>query len=199
MDVHCLRESSVSTVNLRLALCDPREVLALSLTYIYLYYHTLGPRPQRGSIENAQDAEVEEIQPNVENTTTVPAGGAAPIDQDDEKHSSARKGRGAMGCLADRASQCFEQLKNSTTPEEEINSLNKIKDLFAEIERGNAPRARVVSAETIICSQLVQSDFLSILNRAKSNEESPEGSIPPELRELSTWLIEKTVPIIWST
>lgn len=38
-----------------------------------------------------------------------------------------------MGCLADRASQCFEQLKNSTTPEEEINSLNKIKDLFAEV------------------------------------------------------------------
>lgn len=27
MDVHCLRESSVSTVNLRLALCDPREVM----------------------------------------------------------------------------------------------------------------------------------------------------------------------------
>lgn len=36
-------------------------MLALSLTYIYLYYHTLGPRPQRGSIENAQDAEVEEV------------------------------------------------------------------------------------------------------------------------------------------
>ncbi|KAF4662773.1 hypothetical protein FOL47_006066 [Perkinsus chesapeaki] len=96
--------------------------------------------------------------------------------------------------LSERASELFEEFKNSNDHDKEITSLTQIRDLFDQVSGRGVARSEAVSAETVICSELVKSDFLSILSKVKSYQEAPQGSIPQELRQRSTWLMEKTTP-----
>ncbi|KAF4733772.1 Bromodomain containing protein 7 [Perkinsus olseni] len=113
-------------------------VVVLSLVYLYLYFRPVEPESPQRAAKHIEIASTEEV----------------------EREKNQR--------LAQRASDCFVEFSNSTTHEEEINSLTKIRDLFAEVERASPTRSGVVSAETIICSKLVQSDRAIIFIRHKN-------------------------------
>ncbi|KAF4757158.1 Bromodomain containing protein 7, partial [Perkinsus olseni] len=132
-------------------------VVVLSLIYIYLYFRSVEPESPQRATKHIEIASTEEIQRVVEKGVTASAE-AQPTDDQERRKSPSEEEREKNQRLAQRASDCFEEFSNSTTHEEEINSLTKIRNLFAEVERASPTRSGVVSAETIICSKLVESD-----------------------------------------
>ncbi|KAF4689286.1 Bromodomain containing protein 7 [Perkinsus olseni] len=90
-------------------------VVVLSLIYIYLYFRPVEPESPQRATKHIETASTEEIQRVVEKGVTASAE-AQPTDNQERRKSPSEEEREKNQRLAQRASDCFEEFSNSTTP-----------------------------------------------------------------------------------